>query len=79
MSGSMDFGPDRRKNVVLVYDVATQRAVASRLGGVVGHISFPRLLEQLRAAGEFKPEESVTQIEVTDSGINFYLKIETNR
>lgn len=68
-----------RKNVVMVYDVALRRRVADRPGGVVGFISFSRLIEQLKKAGEFSPTETVTQLEVTDGGINFYVKVDGNR
>jgi hypothetical protein len=39
--------------------------------GTMGQIGWRRLLEQLRAAGEFKQNERVTHVEVTPLGIRY--------
>lgn len=46
----------------IVYDLKTRRAEPGNLTGVLGQISFERMVEQLRRAGEFKPDEDVTHL-----------------
>ena len=41
---------------------------------VAGFISWARLEEQLRVAGEIKPDESITHLEADGRGIKYYVK-----
>jgi hypothetical protein len=40
-------------------------------GGLCNFISFDRLVAQLHAAGEFKPDEVVTHLKIDDTGITY--------
>lgn len=50
--------------------VYTDAAIAGPAGSM-GFISFRRLIEQLAAAGEFKPGEKVTYLRIALDGIAF--------
>lgn len=55
------------------YEVATGKVVPAMPTGIIGQISFRRLVEQLRSAGEFAKGEIVTHLEVQpDSGLIRY-------
>jgi hypothetical protein len=43
-------------------------------GGTIAFISWNRLTEELRGAGEFRPTETVTCFEITDDGLNIFLE-----
>lgn len=55
----------------MIFDLADPmrpRRTQSLPTGVVGSISLRRLIEQLRAAGEFKPTERITHVEIDEVG-----------
>lgn len=43
-------------------------------GGLTGFVGWHRLVDQLRAAGEFKADETVTHFKVNASGIHFVVR-----
>lgn len=43
-------------------------------GGTAGRISWERLVEQMRNAGEFRPGEVVTRIVVTEDGLQYFVE-----
>lgn len=55
------------------YEMKSRKVMSTMPGGVIGQISFRRLMDQLSVAGEFKNGEIVTHLEVDlDSGILRY-------
>jgi hypothetical protein len=59
------------------YDMRRRALVNDGMSGTIGSISWKRLAEQLRAAGELQPGETVTGFEVMpDSGLRY--RVERN-
>lgn len=57
------------------YDLAIHRLVDTDApGGTFGFISWERLVEQLRLASEFKSDEIVTHLQLTQRGIHFRIE-----
>ena len=44
---------------------------ARQLGGMANHVSWTRLVEQLRAAGEIQPHEAVARLIISPRGIEY--------
>lgn len=49
----------------MIIDLEGRVEVANMPSGVVGQISFGRLVRQLRAAGEIKPDETITHLRIS--------------
>lgn len=49
---------------MIIIDLKSRKRVAEAPSGTYGQISFTRLVEQLRAAGEFKPGETITHLRI---------------
>jgi hypothetical protein len=50
----------------------TEDAERSHLGNF---ISWSRLMEQLRRAGEFREDETAVRLEVDESGITYFVSV----
>lgn len=48
----------------IVIDLAARQYTDALPGGAVGQVSFARLGEVLRAAGELKPTEALTHLQI---------------
>lgn len=59
------------ERVLAHFDAAAREVKDGQMPtGVVGFMSFTRLIETLERAGEVKPTERVTHIEITERGLN---------
>lgn len=59
----------------MIFDLKKLEAVDRAPGGVAGFVSFQRLAtEVFRAAGEIRPNETITHFEIRSNGIQFYIE-----
>lgn len=61
----------------MIIDLSTGKEISEFPSGVVGQISFRRLVEQLRAAGEFNANEVVTHLRIDASRSLIQYRLET--
>lgn len=57
------------------YDLKERRFVDDRMTGVIGHISFARLVGQLRISGEIAKNETITGIEIIDDMVRYRVEL----
>ena len=65
----------------MYYDATKQETRMDLIGGgcLVGFISWGRLIEQLKAAGEFREGETVLALEIRDDGIMIKYELKNAR
>ncbi len=59
---------------MLVYNLKLRMFVKAPSSNLSNFISYGRLVEQLRKAGEFRPDEEVTDLILTNEGIEYRIK-----
>jgi hypothetical protein len=60
---------------MIFIDPNTGKVVEPQNNGVVGFISWTRLIAALRTAGEFRPNETVTLLQIEDRGITYHVRV----